>query len=86
MIELEIINDQVKVEGLTPSNLSEFDNSYDRALSIRNGEDLLSWLFETNKLTNNEVHSLTLMLNSSNIEDFNMALILIKNKNDSKVI
>lgn len=86
MIELEIINDQVKVEGLTPSNLSKFENPYDRALSIRNGKDLLSWLLETNKLTNDEFHTLILMLNSSNIEDFNLALILIKNKNDSKTI
>jgi hypothetical protein len=86
MIELKVINNQVKVEGITPSNLSEFYNSYDRALSVRNGEDLLDWLFETNKLTNNELQSLKLMLNSNDIEDFNMALILIKNKNVNKII
>lgn len=86
MIPLEVINNQVKVQGVTPSNISEFNNPYDRNLTIRNGADLLTWMLETNKCTKDEVESLKLMLYSDDIEDFNMTLILIKNINDSKII
>lgn len=86
MIALEVVNNQVKVQGVTPSDLSEFYNPYDRDLTIRNGEDLLTWMLETNRCKKNEVESLKLMLNSDDIEDFNMALILIKNINASKII
>jgi hypothetical protein len=77
---LDVVNDQVKIQGVTPSDMSEFYNLYDRTLTIRNAIDYMDWLNANQRLQNNEIESLTLMLNSGDIEDFNLALVIIKNK------
>lgn len=77
---VEIINDHVKVEGITPSNLADYTDPYDRSLAVRNAKDLLEWMKDVNKIDEQEFESLSLMINSKDIEDFDLALIIIKTK------
>ncbi|TXG83969.1 MAG: hypothetical protein E6R13_03470 [Spirochaetes bacterium] len=77
---IEIINDHVKVEGLTPSDIADYRDSYDRGLAVRNAQDLLEWMKDVNKIDSEEFESLSLMINSNDIEDFDLALIIIKTK------
>ena len=43
----------------------------------QNAIDMLDWLEEKNKITSDQKSNLTLMINSPDLENFNLALILI---------
>ena len=71
---------QINVDGITPSKLTNLEDSYDKTLTVRNAIDYIDWLHTKGKIKTNELKSLTLMLNSSDHEDLVLALAIIKNK------
>ena len=71
---------QINVQGITPSKLTNLEDSYDKTLTVRNAIDYIDWLHTKGKIKTNELKSLTLMLNSSDHEDLVLALAIIKNK------